>query len=71
MPNEEALRRLIDIRDSMEHPKPGETAWCVSICLEAIEAGVNLAEWALRELNYDIPPFADRIKCASKAIPQP
>ncbi|MCY1708475.1 hypothetical protein [Pannonibacter sp. SL95] len=66
--NEQGAETLVDIRDSIEHPKPGETAWDVSTCLEAIEAGANLAEWAMRELNCDVSQLADRIRSASQAI---
>lgn len=68
MPNEMGARKLVDIRNSIEHPKPGETAWDVSTCLEAIEAGANVAEWAMRELNCDVSHWADRIRSASQAI---
>lgn len=44
----EALDRLYQVRHSLEHPKPGITAWDVDYLKEAIRPAARITLWLLR-----------------------
>lgn len=48
LPEAPDVSELINIRHSIEHPKPGETAWELTKCLAAIRAGAEFASQALQ-----------------------
>lgn len=48
LPEAPDVGELIDIRHSIEHPRPGETAWERAKCVAAIRAGAEYASQALR-----------------------